>query len=296
VLAEAPMLTLCLLPWAVAQSLPQDADYAPPAIDADHYRPVVGGRHTLVTEDSQVLDGFAATAELGWAHNLLFFEYDDGEVVGLRTEAAVAHLGGAWGRGRLQLGALAPVVLWTASDWEEDHRTALGDVELDAKVRIWVGEYHGVAAYGRLALPLGAWALQLGRDGPGFEAGAVADVAWRGLHLVANAGASHQRPVALYDVELSTLFIYRAAVSAGLRKGPRLTGEVHARNRPGFFLTPDPGTALEVLGSAHLDARGVPVRLGAGVGVLGGVGTPAWRLVVGVGHRADGDEGWQTTE
>ena len=289
------MLTLCAtLSWApaLAQSLPEDPGYEAPAVDADLYRPALASRHTLATEDSQVLDGFAATAELGWAHNLLFFEYDDGEVVGLRTEAAVAHVGGAWGTGRFHVGALAPVVLWTTGELDGSHRTALGDLAVDAKVGIWLGEYHGRAAYGRLALPLGASELQLGTAGPGVEAGAIADVSWRGLHLVVNAGASRHRSVALYDVELATRFVYRAAVSGGLQAGPRLTGELTAVNRPGFFLTPDAGTSVETLGSVHLSPRGVPVRIGVGLGILGGVGTPAWRLVVGVGHRADGEEPW----
>jgi hypothetical protein len=117
-------------------------------------------------------------------------------------------------------------------------------------------------------------------------------MSWHGLHVVVNAGASRQQPVTLSDVDLGTLFVYRAAISTGLQAGPRLTGEVSARNRPGLFLKPDPGTAVETLGSVHLSPRGVPVRIGAGVGLLGGVGTPAWRLIIGVGHRADGEEPW----
>lgn len=285
------MLITCALATLAAQTLPDDPGYVPPRIDADQYRPVIDGRHTLATEDSQVLDGFAASAELGWAHNLLFFEYDDGEVVGLRTDAAVAHVGAAWGMGRLRIGAVAPVILWTASDLEGSHRTALGDLSLDAKLRIWVGEVHGVAAYGRVSVPLGAASLQLGTEGPSLEVGGIGDVAWRGLHLVVNGGLSSWQRVTLQDVDLGTLVVWRAALSGGLAAGPRLTGEVIGRNRPGLFGEPDAGTAVEALGSIHLSPRGVPVRLGAGVGVLGGVGTPAWRLVVGVGHKAEADTG-----
>jgi hypothetical protein len=283
------MLITLALSTVLAQSLPDEPGYSAPLVDSDQYRPVLDSPHMLATEDSQVLDGFAASAELGWAHNLLYFEYDDGEVVGLRTEAGVAHVGAAWGMGRLRVGALAPIILWSTSDLDGTHGTALGDLELDIKVRIWVGEFHGLAGYGRVSIPLGASSIQLGRAGPGLEVGAIADLGLRGVHIAVNAGVSGQQRVELYDVSLGTLLVWRAAVSGGLSRGPQLTGELIGRHRPGYFLQPDVGTAVETLGSLHLTLRGVPVRAGLGVGLLGGVGTPAWRLVVGVGHRADGE-------
>ncbi len=279
-------MVMWLTGLALAQGLPEDTGYTVPDFDADQYRPLVEARHTLATEDSLVLDGFAASAELGWAHGLLFFEYDDGEVVGLVTDAAVAHLGAAWGTGRLRVGALAPLVLWTASDVEGRRTTALGDLELDAKVLLWQGEHHGVATYGRLSLPLGAADHQLGHAGPGLEAGGVADVEWRGLHIALNAAYQRMPKTELGELTLSSLLVWRAAVSFGLERGPRLTGELLARNRPGRFLQADGGTGLETLGSVHLSVRGVPVRVGAGLGLMPGVGVPTWRLIVGLGHRS----------
>lgn len=249
-----------------------------PAIPADPLRPVLDGGPFLATEEAVVTPGVVAAARISWAHRPLVFDPDDGPPVDLLREVVIAHVGASVGIGPVRVGISAPAVLVaTGSEWSGS-APLLGDPTATAKVGAAVGPV-GVAAVGRLGVPLGASARQLGYEDPFGELGAAADLRAGRWRVALNGGLRFEPAVDLGEQVLDDAAWLRAGVAwRADRFMPSL--EV-AGQRPlrGFVRGTGP---LEGLASVRYAApRGPSLELGIGRGLTSGIGAPAWRLVAG---------------
>ncbi len=255
---------------------------------ADALRPPTDADGLLAVDGATLPETWEARLDATLAHHaLLAYGPEDPlvlveDVLTLHASAGL-RLGPARLTGRVPLGALL------RAEGLDQPAVAAGDPALGLTLSPWSGRRLAVAAAAELGIPLGGEALWLGSGGPSYSAIAILDGragAWR---LALNAGIRGQPAVdlLLYDdadqPSLSRQILARAALERRLGQDSHLSLELAgALDTHGY----DQSTPLEALvGYRRQRAQGQILRVGAGLGLLPGVGAPGLRVMVGVGQQ-----------
>lgn len=280
------MMMVLLAQLASAQEWPGGKAYDPEPLNADPFRPAMDPGALLATESAHVPDQFIARADLTQVHNPLIWISEEGEQVNLIGDAIGLHLGAGLGLGRVRLGASAPLIRLLESDAHEVPSVLAGDLALSAKYAILQGDGLALAGIGVVTLPLGADAFQLGHDGMSGDLGVALGGGER-LAWLTNV-AYRLQPATALDNEAGVLtlddaLLVRGGVSVPVGAQLALSGELLASLTPSDLVVES--TPVEAMfGASHRTREGRLLRGGLGVGLIGGIGAPTWRLMIGIGH------------
>lgn len=247
-------------------------------LSGDVLRPAAGSVRGALVEDTDVAAPVAGRLTTAWGWKPLAGE-EGLRATGLLEAAATV------GVGRVRLGVQAPV--WAAIGEDGVGRAAPGDLRLDLRVVAVrrVGSAPGFGLVGRVALPVGGAAANLGDPGVSGEIGVVSDLrigVQAPLWLGVNAGY-RVAPRSTYEGRvLDDVVWYRGGAAVEIGRGSvalEASGQVVARRDA------DPAVApLEVLASGTVPAgSNAWVRTGLGLGAIDGFGAAKVRVLVQVG-------------
>lgn len=271
-----------MIPWmfatALAASVPGDADYVLPAVNADSWRTTWDNSEGFASDGARRIHGAVGGVELVWASRPLVWSDGDREVALVR-DLFVAHIGGGAGVGPLVFGVDAPVTLVRTSDLTETQAFAAGNPALDAAWMVRDGGRHGwgVALRGRFLLPFGADDSQTGAAGFSGSVGASAEGTVGRLTLQGDVQSQWAKKV---DVGPETVNdSVRFAGGGSVRTSDRLFVSLEAAGTYGGDKAANP---VEGVGGFTYRLPATDVGLAAGVGIFDGIGSPAWRLILTV--------------
>jgi hypothetical protein len=252
-----------------------------PELSADDWRNSWVPTETVAVFGARRLEGGAAGAELVWSQRPLVQGGGPEGSQAVIRELFTAHLGGAWGMGPFVASLDVPVHLLRTSDLDPLRVAVPGDPAIDLA---WVplsGKVGGLAARGRVTVPLGAAALQLGQPGPTAEVGISGELRFGKLGLAADIGRRFAPSLTLYDLPWKDRWTAQAAliVPAG---GPVWVSLEGRAALPGNLRVVAHNTTLEGLVAVHGRHKATIVHGGVAWAGSQGVGVPAWRLFVGV--------------
>lgn len=262
------------------------------AADADPFATSASlaiGTGTLQGE-SPALGGEGPSASLNTsvAENLVVFRYNDGDEDPILSQVLVTELHGGWTFGdRWRIDAFLPLYPYAEAPWSPYQGFAAGDARLQATVPL-AGEPDGAFAFAfvpRLGLPTGSQRAYLGR---GVSAGAHAvlggEVADQRAGWLLNLGLTGSPAHAIEDVSLGSTVDGRLGgwwrVDDAFRVGAEtdlLLGLPRAAGR------------ANTVSTGHLFAQlsnpdGLSMTVGAGTGLVAGLGAPDWRLFAGISY------------
>ena len=278
-----PILLALLAPFAAAQSVNGEI----PAINAQNFRPSIDSTRTLWVDDASVQDRtYMGRLLFHYVANPFVYEYDDGERVELVSDVLQADLTGGIRVWRVRFGADLPLYLMQAG--EGGQGVGLGDIGVDVKFGILDREQApiGLALGGRVTLPTATVENALGARNTGWEIDAMVDRKLGKALLALNVGVRGGPKTELENVSLDDFLVARLAGS--------------------YAITDDVGAALELAGEKSLSAgfdnpAGLPlewmasgygyvtdtlvVRGGVGTGLTSGIGSPDFRVALGLGYE-----------
>ena len=225
-------------------------------------------------------------------------------ITGTRTTVVssmtAAQLTAAYGvTDRLQLGANLPIIFALAGEGLMPQTgepapnglnvTGLGDLVLEAKVRLIRDGRLRVAAIGGLSLPssVGSGGSQfIGDDLPTVRGKLTAQIDAGRLSFGANAGAILRKPRTIYDSTIGQQLTWGVAGAVRLTDRFSLIGEGYGRaGLPSFALDASP---LEVEAGFRMYATStVALLVGGGAGLVQGIGSPESRFFVSIGYAPD---------
>jgi outer membrane protein OmpA-like peptidoglycan-associated protein len=180
-----------------------------------------------------------------------------------------------------------PVFLYANGD-QTGEETGLGDIAADAKATVLDGEDAPVdlAANVRVSFPTATVATALHNPAVGYEVTAVVSREFGPVLLALNAGTRGGPQTSLENVELNDMFVGR--LGAGLAFTESSGGAVELSTQVPYSasLSNRAGSPLEFLASGYGYAnRDLVIRAGAGGGLSPGVGSPDFRVLVGLGYE-----------
>jgi len=278
-----PILLSLLAPFAAAQSVNGEI----PSINAQNFRPSIDSTRTLWVDDASVQDRtYMGRLLFHYVANPLVYEYDDGERVELVSDVLQADLTGGIRVWRVRFGADLPLYLMQAGAGGEG--VGLGDIGVDAKLGIFDRERApvGLAIGGRVSLPTATVTNALGARNTGWEFDAMVDRKLGKALLALNVGVRGGPKTELENVSLDDFLVARLAGS--------------------YAITDDVGAAIELAGEKSLSTgfenpAGLPVewmasgygyvtdtlvvRGGVGTGLTSGIGSPDFRVALGLGYE-----------
>jgi len=168
--------------------------------------------------------------------------------------------------------------------------TGLGDVALDGKVTLLdPGDVPvGLALQARLDLPTATVTAPLGDPNVGWEIAAASDVdVGDRVLLAANLGIQGGPQTELENASLNDSFIVRAGPHVLLDPDNDIGTSLEVFGRSGLPTADGlpAGTSLEWLLGAHgrVAQSNAVIRAGGGTGITNALGTPDYRIVLGVG-------------
>ena len=299
-----------LVAWAPAVLLAQSVT----GFDAEHLRTAAGGRDFLVTTSPRV----AGDLQIGAG---LFLQYAkrplaeavlrDGTpvrvgepVIDDRVEATLqANIGLL---DRMEVSVALPVVLFqdgTAAERPDSSPSGPGDVRLGVKLVLAEAEAVGVdlAFAPRISFPSGDPASYRGDGFVTASPGLVVGRSGERVRGAAEVGLRLREGARVGNLEVGQQLFYRAAAAYRLIPGSlEVVGEAFGLTSAPTLLSDDGDgvadeTPLEALVAVRHRVTGdLFLTLGAAGGIVGGYGTPLYRLLIGVGwvpadRDGDGD-------
>jgi len=281
-------MILTLVAAAYAQTVSSGVS---PDLNAQLFRPTVDGHGMLLTDVARrgVHNEFTGRLLGHYTREPLVYQVDDGDKLALVESVTQADLIGGFAYDRLRVGAVLPVYLLSTGVAVDGNETGLGDVALDAKLTaLDPGDVPvGLAVQGRLELPTATVTAPLGDPNVGWELAAVADADLGDrVLLAANIGLQGGPSTALENVTVNDYFVARAGPHVLLDPDNDIGTSLEFSARSALPADGGgAGTALEWLlgGHGRIAQSNAVIRAGAGTGITGGMGTPDYRLVIGVG-------------
>ena len=247
-----------------------------PDVATDLFRPSMDGGPFLATESSGHAESAVATFATGWARRLLLVRIDGAEEV-LVEDALALHVGVRGGTRHVQLGVSAPAYPLVATDRV---RAVLGDPTVDARL-VTAGAHASAGLRLRVGGQLGGYLHQVGYPGPCGEIGALGEVRLGSLLVSTNAGYRWVPQQQLGEQVLDDVVWTHSAIGAQW-DGWAGSLEVMAQAQViGGSASPRPAAVEALAGIQRRWDHGL-IRAGVGRGVTAGVGSPAFRLVLGV--------------
>ena len=292
------LLTLPML--AFAQQIVEGG--AVPEMNAQTFRPTIDGRRTLWTDDAARgphNQGFGRFL-LHYTDDPLVYQDEDGNVTGLVTNVMQADLLAGYAYDRLRIGLDLPVYLLAAGNGQQE--TGLGDVAVEGKVTALDGEDAPVnlAATARLTLPTNTVATALGDPSVGWEIGGVVDRSFGPVLLAANLGlrggpSNTLETIDQGPIEVNDAFLFRTA--AGYEFVEDVGASLELAGRTTFASSYVTGTPVEwLLGGYGYAMDDLVIRGGVGGGLTNGIGSPDYRIVLGVGWEPRGERAPKDTD
>ncbi len=276
--------------WAQGTGpVPGDEDYVLPTLSVDSYKPSVDAIRTFSAEDSRRVEEFVGRIEGHWIQEPLVWYSDDGSEVALVDWVMAVNLSAAWGRGPARIGATVPLYLRAPSDYRTSAGTTPGDLSLDGKFSLREGAVDriGVAAIGRLGVPSGASAFQLGQTGWSGELGVAADYEAGRALLVSNAYVQFLPETQLEAIVLDDQIGFRLGAGLALREGLSGSAELLIKTPLDADARDALSSPVELLvGATRRGDDGNVLRVGVGLGMVGGIGAPGFRVLFSLGHAA----------
>lgn len=186
---------------------------------------------------------------------------------------------GVWKRLAIAVGV--PVVLYqegdrlrgTGTSERALAATVAGDVRIRAKASLVENRRIGAAILLQVTAPAGGQSDFAATDGATVEPRLVVDAHLGRVTLAASAGARFQKERALFTTQFGDELVWAAALAVAIVPRLSIIGEATGAVGPQAGTRPAEarGALRGVLGPVALD-------LGAGAGVDGDVGAPAWRV------------------
>ncbi len=296
------LLLLLVAPSANAQTAPRDP------VSAQNFVPAPGRGNYLMVEGAQTAGHVtpAIGLWLDYAHQPFVLhtatcaatdptncEVQDTRAV-LAQYIATANLTAAMALfERLQIGFVLP---FSFSDGEAftimraapeiisqgGSSVGLGDLRVSAKLRIF-GHADGLAvavsAYG--TVPLANFTASnsfIGNQGPLFGGSVIAEFAKNGFHLGANVGGYWRESTTFLSTQSGPRLTYGLALAYDLTPLVSVLGEVTGSSS---FTAEVDENALEARVAGRISAGDFQFTLGAGPGLIQGVGVPVFRVMGG---------------
>lgn len=279
-------MVLLLAASALAQEIPDAVKDTLASFNADPFRPTLDPGGLLSTESAMVPAELIVHADLTQAHNPLIWMSDGGEQLAIIGNAMGLHLGAGLGLGRWRVGARTPLLRLFGSDAHKTPSTMAGDLTLSGKYAIIQGDRLRMAGLVDVSVPLGAHIFQMGDDFLTMEP-RVALGGGQRIRWLANVGYRLQSRKELITangtLDLTSPVTGCGGVAFPLSRQLALTMEGLVAFSPSALAiasTPVEG----MLGLQHQHEEGRILRGGVGIGIVGGIGAPTWRLMLGVGH------------
>jgi outer membrane protein OmpA-like peptidoglycan-associated protein len=253
---------------------------APPAFNAQFFRPSVDSEAFVRTDTSLVHDGFGWRSTGSWSWAPVAWTNAHGDRTVILEHILQDDIGLTWGFGAVQAGVNVPVVL-RAFGGDLPEATGIGDATVDLKVPLLdrTDGGAGLAVIGRGLLPTS----QVGRplSGPlGGEAEVVADLAMGATTWALNGSAVFQDTPDLENAVWGRHLRYGAAANVRLSPDNALFAEFNGMRQLGNGDNPYARGAEAMVGGQFYLGSGVALRHAAGMGIGEGVGSAKLRGTV----------------
>lgn len=276
--------------WLSVAALAQDVTGgASPEINAQTFAPSIDGKRLLWVEDASHREDGEVTGRLlfHYTDDPLVYVTENGETQRLVSSVLQADVMGGVTLGPARFGVRVPLLLRTGSSAVGDE-TGLGDIGLDAKLSI--GKLlvlpFDLGVNARIGLPTSTVDAALGSPTVGWEMGVVGSKEIGRVLLAANVATSGGPAAELENVAFNDFFVARLGGSVALHDnyGAGLEFSSHVPYTEGFSNAA--AAPLEALASGYgFVTDDVAIRGGIGTGLTAGVGSPDFRLILGVGYE-----------
>jgi hypothetical protein len=302
---------LCLVLATVAPAHAQEEPPYDPAIDLQLFQYAMGNKTFLTVDDADPVWKGQYTFDLLMTFltkPFTVFNADPNmeELIGERTNVVESMLAGeilgAYGLTRdLQIGVALPMILAMSGEGlspidampspEGLQITGLGDLRVEAKMRVWQRDRLRLSGIGGVTIPtsFGAGGNEfLGDDLPSVRGRAAAQ--WTGpagnLSLGATAGVLFRKPREIYSSNIGQQITY--GVAASLRGNDRLHVVGEMFGRAGLGKLDLDASPLELSGAVRVRVTdAIHMMVGGGGGLVRGIGAPEVRMFVSVGWARD---------
>lgn len=265
-----------------------------PEVNTQLFRPSVDARATLWTDDAgRIADGWAGQVRAygHYANRIFVYRAPDDTVTPVLTDVFELDLAGAAQFDRLRLGVHVPIYLRSTTQVGQDS-TGLGDLAFDLRGTILDSSDApvGLALFGKLSVPTATVDLGLGAGGVGGELGGIVDTQIGKTTLAGNLGARFAPRANLGSVVLDDQFFTRLGL--GYAFNDTTGGSIELAGHANFSSAVNniASVPLEALAGGHKRFDRTVFRLGVGAGLTRGVGTPTFRVLIGVGHERAREE------
>ncbi|MBA3458427.1 MAG: thrombospondin type 3 repeat-containing protein [Deltaproteobacteria bacterium] len=290
---------------ALAQSPPFDS-----SIDLQTFEYAIGPKTFFTVSDGDVaapkqLSVDAMVTYLTRPFTIYNVDPANPDQVGSERTVVVKHIAAmqitaAYGvNEKLMVGANLPIIFQLSGDglMPETGRgapnglnvTGLGDLKVEGKYRLYRKDALKVAGIGGVTLPtsFGSDDSQfIGDDLPTLHAKMAVQYDVGKLSFGANGGALLRKPRMIYESTIGPQLVWGAAAAVRITDRFSVIGEAFGRaGLPDFSLDASP---LEAEGGLRLYATpSIAVVLGAGGGLVKGIGSPKARFFISIGYSPD---------
>lgn len=275
------ILLSLLTPFAAAQS----TEGAVPSINAQNFRPSIDSTRTLWVDDASVQDRtYMGRLLFHYVANPLVYEFDDGERVELVSDVLQADLTAGVRLWKIRFGADLP--LYLVQSGEAGQGVGLGDVGLDAKLGILDREKAalGLALSTRVTLPTATVTNALGSPNTGWEIDAIVDRKLGKALVALNVGVRGGPKTELENVSLDDFLVARLAGGYALSDNAGVALELAGEKSLTAGFDNPAGLPMEWMASGYgYVTKSLVVRGGVGTGLTSGIGSPDFRVAVGLG-------------
>ena len=282
--------TILLIVLAMVSTTTQAARaQAPPEVDVQHFHPHANQTGWYATESAETLQLWqpAFGVWFNYANNP-FLHRRDGEVEDrIVVDLATLDLQAGIGFGLADIAVDVPIHLRVAGEglesWGGDFGgAAMGDLRIHPKIRFVdpVKRGFGLGLALPVTLPTGDQQQYVGLRTVAFDPTLLITGYFGKVRLGGNIGYRLTESVAVDDLNVGRGFIFRAAVGVSPIDQLELRGEVfgdvqgRARNNPAEWL----------IGACFQPVKGLRISAGGGTSIGKGIGSPAGRIMFGVGY------------
>lgn len=273
------------------------------AADADPFMTagsLATGTGTLQGEAPTVgTEGISAGINVSVAKNLAVFQYTNGGEDPILDDVLSTEIYGGWTFGKsLRLDVFLPVYLYAEAPFTERQGPGMGDIRVQGLIPLVgeTGDSFSVALLPQVGLPTGSDQLLLRRGFSGGLTGAVGGETGK-FGWLGNLGLTLAKSDELAGVTLGSTFDVVGGIYYSLQPGFRVGADAKLTAGLASGLTGQ-GNSLatgDIFAQTH-NPSGVGMTIGAGTGLIGGVGAPDWRvfaaLTYGSTVRDSDDDGF----
>lgn len=267
-----------------------------PRINAQTFRPTIDGAGLLWADDAGRRRGQRVLGRvlLQYVDDPLVYESDDDVTTRLVTSVTQLDLLGGVNVGPARFGLHVPLYLNTTSD-VLPAESGVGDLAADLKLTLLDKPKSAIdlAIGGRVWVPTASVENALGNREVAYEITGILSREFGPLLVALNAGTRGGPEQSLENIELNDAFIGRLGLGLALSERSGLGVEASTQLPYTAPLSNEAGSPLEVLGSGYIfpsRRSNLVLRAGAGGGVTPGIGSPDFRVIVGLGMEPRGED------